>query len=76
MVDGSQEYLGLPEAAAHTQAYVNITPFETGRMTVSTSSIVGGGPSTCTATSWRFFIEHSASKTKLWFDMGISTVCG
>ncbi|KAH6951348.1 metallo-beta-lactamase superfamily protein [Fusarium avenaceum] len=52
---------------------VSVIPYETGVMTTPASALVLDAQSTSAGTSWRFFIHHPGTDTKLWFDMGISS---
>ncbi|KAI6752502.1 hypothetical protein HG530_013871 [Fusarium avenaceum] len=52
---------------------VSVIPYKTGVMTTPASALVLDAQSTSAGTSWRFFIHHPGTDTKLWFDMGISS---
>ena len=69
----SDSRLLLPYATT-ADAYVVITPFETGRMATEASNLVQGAQGPSMATSWRFFIKHPKRNKNIWFDMGISHV--
>ena len=64
----------LPRHITAEDAYVTIRPFETGGMVTPAATLIGDTQGSSMATSWRFFIEHPRTNTKLWFDMGISHV--
>ncbi|KAF2096999.1 hypothetical protein NA57DRAFT_77249 [Rhizodiscina lignyota] len=54
-------------------ACVSIKAFETGRMQYPHETVVEARGDALKTTSWRFFISHGPSNTKLWFDMGLAT---
>ncbi|KAH7378873.1 metallo-beta-lactamase superfamily protein [Cadophora sp. MPI-SDFR-AT-0126] len=65
--------LPRPSSNPHADAYVEITPFETGNMSTSCSTLVEDARGSSTATSWRFLLRHRKTGTNFWFDMGISS---
>lgn len=56
-------------------AVLSIAAFETGWMEIHASTAIAGLTGKNSATSWRFFIQHAPSNTKLWFDLGVAHVC-
>ncbi|PVH73070.1 metallo-beta-lactamase superfamily protein [Cadophora sp. DSE1049] len=62
----------LPRQISDTNSYVEITPFETGRMATPCATLVEDAQGISTATSWRFLFRHPKTDTNFWFDMGIS----
>tara|TARA_R110002060_G_scaffold16105_6_gene22375 strand:- start:2423 stop:2656 length:234 start_codon:yes stop_codon:yes gene_type:complete len=64
----------LPRQDLDTESYVEISPFETGRMKTACATLVEAAQGVSTATSWRFFLRHPKTGTNFWFDMGISHV--
>lgn len=63
----------LPEPKT-SDAFVKITPFETAWMEIPASMTIEGLTGSMRITSWRFYITHAKTGTKLWFDLGISHV--
>ncbi|KAI7973375.1 hypothetical protein EIK77_008284 [Talaromyces pinophilus] len=53
-------------------AVLSIAAFETGWMEIQASTAIAGLTGKSSATSWRFFIQHAPSNTKLWFDLGVA----
>jgi hypothetical protein len=64
----------LPHQPNDADAYVEITPFETGRMVTPTATLVKDARGESMGTSWRFLLRHPKTNTPFWFDMGISHV--
>ncbi|CAK7233164.1 hypothetical protein SEUCBS140593_008511 [Sporothrix eucalyptigena] len=62
----------LVQKLSSSPGFVSIKPFNTGRMVTPAATLVGDAQGLSMGTSWRFFIQHEPSGTKLWFDMGIS----
>ncbi|KAL2833575.1 beta-lactamase-like protein [Aspergillus pseudoustus] len=61
----------LPEPQS-TEHFVTIHAFETGYMRCRQSVFIDGLLGDANVGSWRFFISHAPSNTKLWFDLGMS----
>ncbi|KIN06830.1 hypothetical protein OIDMADRAFT_109913 [Oidiodendron maius Zn] len=62
----------LPRHDVDDDSYIQITPFETGRMVTPCATLVENARGASIATSWRFFLKHLKTNTYFWFDMGIS----
>jgi hypothetical protein len=55
-------------------AFVKIVPFETAWMQIPASLAIEGLTGSLRVTSWRFYVTHATSGTKLWFDLGVAHV--
>lgn len=59
---------------ADENAFVTLRAFETGSMRCAENMIIEGHEGYISTTSWRYYISHVASGTRMWFDMGIAPV--
>lgn len=67
----SKQPLPVPETQ---DAFVKITPFYTCHFTIPASLAIEGLQGVLSPTSWRFFVSHEPTNTKLWFDLGVAHV--
>lgn len=61
----------LPEAK-NPSDFIDLYAFDGGLMVGSGSVLIDGLHGTCSFNSWRFLVVHEPSKSKLWFDLGLS----
>ncbi|KAL6248802.1 hypothetical protein RBB50_003865 [Rhinocladiella similis] len=53
-------------------AFVKVVPFDTAWMKSRADLAIEGLKGTVRQTSWRFYITHPPTNTKMWFDLGVS----